>query len=897
MNRRPATTLALMLAFSAGALLSCAPRQQSSRPADLPLWVAGGAQPGHAEKDEEGGPSGARQALEFWSAQRAYPKAPEDGYGVALQQARQMRTKAVAAIEDGVAPWSAIGPANVGGRTLCLALDPLDPDVIYAGSASGGLWKSTTGGVGADAWDPVDTGYPVLGVATIAIDPDDGDVMYIGTGEAYSYGTADGGEVIRTTRGSYGVGILKTVDGGATWTPSLDWTYEQSRGVWMIRIDPGNTSTLYAATTEGIYKSIDAGASWNLVHAVIMATDVRIHPEDSDIIFAAHGNFGSTGHGIYRSIDGGQNWTKLTAGLPAGFTGKAQLAISPIKPVFPPGAQNRIYVSIGNEGAGLGLYMSSDGGDTWTLSNSLNYASYQGWYSHYVVLSPFDVNTLFTGGIEIWRSTNGGPSLTVRSNWQSVFFGTSPPEGPLGGPKYAHADHHFALWHPTDPNTIFFASDGGVFKTTDGGDTFQSLIGGYQTSQFYNGFSTSPTDANVALGGLQDNFTVLYQGTNAWGRAIGGDGTWSALNPDLNSTMYGSAQYLQMFRSYDSGGDWDFAGPPEQPDDFTAFSAPYVLSPSNPSVLYAGRSHVYRSDDEGVNWTATNGGSQLSSGNPVVSLVVAPSSTDVVYAGTAPIAGPAHVFRTTNGGASWDDVTNSLPDRYPSDIVVDPLDPDRVFVTLMGFGSSHVFMSNDGGDVWNDIGGGLPDIPTSAVMLDPDYRDVIYVGTDLGIYFSLDAGGTWQPFNDGMPLAMVNDLEVYLAGRKLRAATHGNGAWERDLFGPGACAAPGEVSDLMLGHGGGPGGTTTLVWSPPGDSGVAPVSYDTVSSLDPADLDTDPSVTCVESDGTDTTATETADPGPGVVRYFVVRAQSICGVGPAGSDSDGAPRAAQDCPL
>ncbi|MCP3981319.1 MAG: hypothetical protein GY716_18615 [bacterium] len=878
------TLVALCLA------LSCAPRQKPVEAHGLPTWVArhGGDDDSSEESaDEKRGPSGAMKALDFWSAQRAYPQATisETGYGTALQQLADRRGRSAARGVTGVPAWEAMGPANVGGRTLCLALRSDDPDVLFAGSASGGLWKSTTGGVGADAWDYVDTGFPVLGVATIAIDPDDNDVMYIGTGEAYSYQGTNGGEVIRTTRGSYGVGILKSIDGGATWSKSLDWSYAQSRGVWMIRIHPTDGDVLYAATTEGVYKSIDAGASWDLVHAVVMAMDVRIHPTNPDKVFAAHGNFATTGVGIYRTKDGGQTWLPLSVGLPNGWTGKAQLAISETSP-------ETVYASIADQGSGHGLYRSVNGGDSWSQVSSTNYAQYQGWYAHYVAVSPFDVDTLFTGGIEIWRSTDGGSTLDIRSSWQSVFFGTTPPEGPIGDTDYAHADHHFALWHPTEPNTVFFASDGGVFKTTDLGDTFQSLIGGYQTTQFYNGFSNSALNPDFAMGGLQDNFTVIYQGTNAWSREIGGDGTWTSQNPNTPTTIYGSAQSLQMARSFDSGGNWNFISPPSQSGDVTAFVAPHVLSHDDPTVLYAGRSRIYRSDNQGSNWNATNGGAQLSPGNPVLSLAAARTDVDVAYAGTAPLSGPARVFRTDDGGVSWTDVTGTLPDRYPSDISIDPNDPDRVLVTFMGFGTSHVFLSEDAGDSWDDIGVGLPDIPTSAVAVDPDYPEVVYVGTDLGTYVSLDSGATWQEFNDGMPLAMINDLKVFQPGRKMRAATHGNGAWQRDLIGPGNCAAPGEAKDLTLAS---QTGSTLLSWTAPLDPGVAPVTYDTLASSAADGFDGGASATCVEADGDDTLSTDASDPLPGQVTYYVIRPRSLCGAGPLGSASSGQPRTAPAC--
>ena len=450
------------------------------------------------------------------------------------------------------------------------------------------------------------------------------------------------------------------------------------------------------------------------------------------------------------------------------------------------------------------------------------------------------------------------------------------------------------------------------------GVSFESLIGGYQTSQFYNGFSNSGSDPNFAMGGLQDNFTVIYQGTNAWRRVIGGDGTWTAMNPLVGTTIYGSAQYLNLFRSRDAGNSWSSIAPPELSGDVTPFVSPYVLCPDQPTVLYAARSRVYRSDTEGSSWVATNGGVALSSGNPVLSLAVAKTTPDTVYAGTAPIASRARVFRTRNGGSSWTDVTGALPDRYPSDIAVDPNDDRKVYVTFMGFGTSHVFKSANGGDSWTDIGGGLPDIPTSAIAVDPDHPEVIYVGTDLGIFLSDDAGASWQPFTSGMPLAMVNDLKVFLPGRKIRAATHGNGVYERPLYEPceggdtdrdGVCDPvdcapldpqtwhrPSEATGLLLAKA--DGSTASLVWSAPTEPGGAVVVYDTVSSLNPADFVTDASVGCVESDdGPNTASADVRVPESGSVIFYLVRAENACGPGAAGSGTSGVPRAMINCPV
>jgi photosystem II stability/assembly factor-like uncharacterized protein len=734
----------------------------------------------HGKFETEEATSGALEALNLWAAERAYPNPviPDVGQAAAFAEMQFSRVQSVAGadpIDHLVGPWTSLGPNNIGGRTLALALLPGNPDVMFAGSANGGLWKSITGGVGADAWDYVETGFPVSAVSTIAIDPRNPSVMYIGTGEVYRYQNSIGGDVERTTRGSYGIGILKSTDGGATWSKSLDWSLNQTRGVWSIRIHPANSNIVYAATTEGVYKSLNAGATWTLSLNVLMATDLRIHPTAPETVLVACGNFGSAGTGLYRTLNGGTSWTKLTTGLPASWTGKALIDISPVNPAW-------VYASIANSGAGVGLYRSINTGVNWTLMNATDYPTYQGWYAHWVLCSLNNVNTLYVGGIDIWKSTNAGTTLSQVSDWTQIYLGTPLPGQPGGGPLYAHADQHFAVRHPTDPNTFFVVSDGGVFKTTDGGASYTGLNGGYVTTQFYQGFTNSKLTANYAIGGMQDNLTAIYHGTTAWERVIGGDGCWTAIHPANDLTLYGAAQYLDIYRSYDGGQNWTSIAPPNPGGAITGFVAPYVLCPSSPSRLYAGRNLVYRSDSEGTVWAAANNGAALDGVNPAFSMAVSATNADLIFVATAPNGTRGHLYKSLNGGTSWTDVTGTLPDRYLSDITLDPTNDNRLYVAVMGFGSSHLFRSDNQGGAWIDVGTGLPDVPASAVEVDPQHPSNVYVGTDLGVYVSVDQGQDWHPFMTGMPTASVNDLKVSGPSRKIRAATHGNGVYERDLL-------------------------------------------------------------------------------------------------------------------
>jgi len=722
--------------------------------------------------------SGAYKALNFWSFQRAYPfKAiPDVGYYQAFKVAKQKLSKSVS---DSLPPWQAIGPHNMGGRTLAIAFNPQNPNTIYAGSASGGLWRSYTGGVGAHAWEYVHTGYPVLAVSSIAFAPDDSNTIYIGTGEVYNYQSAGTGAAYRATRGSYGIGILKSNDGGLTWEKSLDWSYHQQRGVWAVKVNPLNPNTVWAATTEGTYKSTDAGEHWNRVLDVIMATDLIINPQDTNVVVVGCGNFASEGHGIYRTVDGGSSWTKITQGLPETFEGKIQLAMYRDIPAF-------IYASIGNgfsfsNGASW-LCMSTDAGATWGIVSTEDYSKWQGWYSHDVAVDPINLSNVIAVGIDVWKSTSGGMNLVKKTLWSAWYSGPVPPGEPEGPSYFSHADHHDVIYHPENSNIIYFATDGGVFRSTDGGETFEGCNGGYQTVQFYNGFACSYQDSSLAIGGMQDNGTIIYRGSTTWDRlVIGGDGCWSGIDATNDHIMYGSYQNLHLMKSTQQGRNWRSIQPPGS-SRITVFAAPFVVGINNPDILYAGRDIIYKSTSGGNSWSTTNSGRPLD-GNPALAMAISHQTTDVVYVSTAPYKTRPGVFRTRDGGQSWDNITGSLPDRFPMDVAVDPTDDRIVYVTFSGFGTSHVFKSVDGGDNWQDIGIGLPDVPTSAVTVDPKYPNIIYVGNDLGVYASRDGGTTWVDFSQGLPDAViVMDLVISPANRKLRVATHGNGAYERDLL-------------------------------------------------------------------------------------------------------------------
>lgn len=708
----------------------------------------------HSHEQLPAEPSGAFQALSFWTESRAYPDndIPADAYYREYVAAKS-RIPPLPNASAASTPWRSIGPINFSGRMIGLALNPLNPNTIYAGSASGGVWRSYSGGSAGD-WQRIATGFPVLGVNAIAIDPTDTNVIYIGTGEVYRYNGSTGGTVIRPTRGSYGMGILKSTDNGASWTKSLDWSYNQQRGVQAIRLNPQNPRTVIAATSEGIYRSTNAGATWDSVLSVLMARDIAIHPLDTTLILVTAGNFATAGNGIYRSTDGGSTFARCTD-IPS-FNGMARLAMYASDP-------NIVYAHLADSTIFVGsIYKTTDFGASWTFVTSNSSSDVQGWYSRLLAVHPTNSNILVLGAQGLWKSTNGGASFsTVAQGW---------------------ADFHEFVQHPFQPNTIYIADDGGVWRSTNFGDTYTYVGQGLVTSQFYNGFSNSATDSLRALGQVQDHFGWMYTGSPAWPQGGVDEVGWTAINPQNDFIMYaGNRNGGGIYKSTNRGAGF-FSASSGITSGLRSWHTPFVLAPANPNVLYFGRSIIYKTTNGAASWTATNSGSAIDV-NPPLAMAVCPTSPDTVIVGTAPLNARARYFRTTSGGATWTDITGILPDRYPMDLAIDPQNSSTFYAAIGGFGTGRLFKSTDAGESWMDMTGTLPDVPTTAVAIDPSNSDYIYVGTDIGVYVSTDGGESWYVFNEGLPEALiVADLTISPSNRYLRLASHSNGVFERPLL-------------------------------------------------------------------------------------------------------------------
>ncbi len=731
---------------------------------------------------------GSYHSLEFLSYARAYPydDIPDAGFSKAFEFHKEKFLSHSSTKGNDI---EAMGPLNTSGRTLTVAINPQADSVIYAGSASGGLWRSRSLGLGR-SWEYVETGYPILGVSTITFAPNDSMTMYIGTGEVYNYSDTGTDGAYRSTRGSYGMGILKSVDGGKTWSKSLDWSYNEKHGVWMIKVSPLNPNILYAATTEGVYKSTDAGETWQRRLPVIMATDVEIDPRDDDKVIVSCGNLGSDRKGIYYTTDGGLFWERSESDDMIPFQGKILLARSPHDP-------DHLYASVGNgfsdADAMTQLLKSEDNGLSWTEVNNLDYSKWQGWFSHDVAIDPYNPENLITVGIEVYKSVDGGNRLSLQND-AGVTGGRPAIEGPDGPANYVHSDIHFVAYHPNIEDLVLLGTDGGVFLSFDNGETFRSANGGMQTTQFYNGFSVSNSDPNFAIGGLQDNSTVVFRGDDTWQRAAGGDGSWTAINQNNNDEVYASAQRLNIFTSTDNARSFtDRVTPWFLPGDLPLFIAPYVVPESRPSTIYGGARYFYRSTNRGRAWSTMNGGEMVDSGNRIYAMDVSRAIPTSVMIATVPENTKGSVLFTDDAGQTWSGNNADLPDRVPNDVALSTLNPNLGFVCYSGFDTQHVFVTEDKGQSWTAIDIELPNVPTNAIVLDEE-AGILYVGTDISVYYAdvtdLVAGEPmgaldWKLYSENLSSATITmDLKISRSDRKLWIATHGNGAYRGNLIDP-----------------------------------------------------------------------------------------------------------------
>jgi photosystem II stability/assembly factor-like uncharacterized protein len=648
----------------------------------------------------------------------------------AFQQLREMEQRGRAG-----ATWFSLGPVNVAGRCLAIEVHPQNSAIVYAGFASGGLWKSTDGG---NTWMPLGDDLPTLAVSAIEIDPNNPDRIWIGTGEGW--GNIDA---------VHGVGLLRSTDGGQTWeTTGYNYEMNANRDVYELEYNPV-TGTLLLAADNGLYRSTDGGDTFDAIFTLGQWKDVELQRGSSNVVFACAHAMAEAG--FYRSTDDGLTWTRITAGTPTSDMGNMRFALTDADP-------NIIYWAIAKGGGQMkGIWKSTDGGLSFSqvYVPGQNHYLTQGWYNLTIDVSPTDPDIVFSGGVYFFKSTNGGSSFVQFAN-------------------NIHVDHHATAWDPSNPNIFWVGSDGGVWRSVNGGTSFQDKNNGLVTLQFY-AMNHSVTLPTRALGGTQDNGTWVYNNSQNWSYVLGGDGFFTEVDYQDENIVYAELYYGEHYRSMNGGpGMYPInngiteAGP---------WSTPTHMDFSDPATLYtAHNTTVFKTTNRGNSWFPITTESIYGSGT---SIHQCRNQPDVLV-----VTSKLKVWVSTDHGATWEDRSSGLiTGSSISDVHVHPDDPNIILVTLSSYNPNlhQIYKTTDQGLSWFPIDEGLPDEPINSVEIDPSHPDWYFIGTDLGVYVSFDAGATWTPFNVGLPHAVVADIRIHDQGRFLRAATHGRGMWEVDI--------------------------------------------------------------------------------------------------------------------
>ncbi len=789
-------------------------------------------------------------SAEWFMAQRTYGLGyiPQDAEIRAVEdvrtrmipvlQAQQSLQKSAAASS---LPWEYHGPGNIGGRLRGLVVHPNDPNILYAGSVSGGVWKSTNGGA---SWFPTMNDLITLNVSALAMKPGDPNTLYAGTGEGFFY-----------TDNLPGRGILKTTDGGNTWKRVHIAQGLNSPFITAIAVSPADPTVVYAAGRQAvpqlaalypplpvetipdrgvsaIFKSTDSGETWQNITtgkgiehnpsnlADNFPADVVVSPTDANVVFGTFGLYYPGG--IWKSINGGQAWSRLTNGLPN--SNLPNTGYGRIKPAMAPSDPNVLYASFTYDrkqgdtvnlldGAMLGLWKTTNGGQSWTQAttpltinqrnrndgNTTALGS-QGNYASAMIVHPTDPNIVFVGGLDIYKTTDGGNSWSQVSMWIPPGDSNNPE-----GIPYVHGDHHvFAFDLSTNPPTLYNGSDGGVARSRDLGNTWGVLNKDLGVTQFYT-FAVHPTNPNIMLGGTQDNGTpMLLSGQeNLWRDVSGGDGWQTFFDYTDPTRIYVAQQQLNVFRyviNYATGRFTESKsigyiggsnGITQRDFQKADFFPPYELSPNNPSVLVLGTNRVLRSTNRGDSWTPISAEFNM----PLAAVAIAEGNDDVIWAATY----DAKIFKTENNGTSWAQVTHpNLPNRFITDLEFDPSNLNTVYLTYSGYATPHVFKSTDAGASWTNITNNLPDIPANTIQVHPQQPNLIFLGTDIGVFLSKDAGQTWEPCTNGLPNVQVTAIVLNPNTNRVVAGTHGRGVYSTELDSGENAELNIEVTEISL---------------------------------------------------------------------------------------------------
>jgi len=653
--------------------------------------------------------------------------------------------------------WTAMGPLGAmtgsvnglpakSGRDNFITFDPSNSNTYWCGTPSGGLWKTTNNG---GNWTTATDYLTVIGCSDMAIDPTNTNIMYLATGDGEGNGD------------TYSIGVLKSTDGGQTWNATgLVFTVNQQRQMRRIIVNPANPQIVIAVGNFGVYRTTNGGTNWTQVQSGNFY-DAKFKPGNPNVVFTA-------GNLLYRSLNGGANFTQInsTNGIPSGAN-RMNIAVTSAD-------TNYVYVlaSKSSNSGLLGVFRSTNGGSSFStmstspdiLNNSCNPGSAtggQGWYDLTCAASPLNKDEFVVGGVNIWRSLNGGSSFSNIGCWTST--GANPPQ--------VHADQHELEYTPA--GTLYVANDGGVYERLGTG-VWLDHTSPRNIAQIYK-LGLSSLNPNLWITGHQDNGTNIHNG-GTYSATYGGDGMDCFIDRTNDNLMFASLYYGGFKRSGNGGASWisivnGLSGGAD-------WVSPWKQDPVSPQTLYAGYSQLFVSTDLGLSWnqTTNSGGSGY-----VVEFAIAPSDNQVIYM----IHGTS-LRKTIDGGQTWTNVTSNVPvgSGAPTFITIDPSDANTAWVTLSGYSAANkIFQTNNGGINWTNITYNLPNLPANCSVYQTGTNDRIYVGMDVGVYTKDNSSTSWTLYNSGLPNVPISDMEISPAAPTLlRAGTYGRGVYQVDVI-------------------------------------------------------------------------------------------------------------------
>jgi photosystem II stability/assembly factor-like uncharacterized protein len=674
-----------------------------------------------------------------------------------IQAARDRSALLAAAPPSPESTWRSLGPAGipdgqtygtgpgssvtVSGRVAAIAVAPNDSNHLLVGSAAGGIWESRDRGL---SWTPRIDDQPTLSIGALAVDPSDPSTVYAGTGEGNS-------EYFHL-----GQGILVSRDGGSSWAQVAEQVFG-AIGFYRIVVDPVGGGRLLVATTGGAAESPDGGASWALLHQGL-TWDISLakhHAGTEEILLAAP-------DGLFRGQNGGTLKKVNLPGLPALDPDRERMAVAHVR-----SDPSQAYVFAATQGQARLWHRSSANGPwdsidlpSFSLGDLVDdvLAVDQAAYDWYLAVPNDRDDTVYLGAKELVRG------VRTDGDWQWSDISTRIAQG-----DSIHPDQHTMAFDPQDPNVLYAGSDGGIFRSPDRGDSWESLNAGLAISEVE--YLTQRSDEPIwLLAGLQDNGTIRREGLDRWaqvGLGDGGDCGTDLSHPDVCYHSY-YHMYLERSRHRGDPDSWVGVTPPGDPNQRGQLFYPPV-EVNGQVVVKAGHT-VYLSRDAATSWSQI----VLPGGNrSVASALAIPTPTTVLV---ATIEGDVLRIDFDNGGWSAAVALGRPRDGWISDLLVDPTHPNRYWCTFSNPGA--VFRSDDAGATWSDVTANLPAIPVNAIITDPATQDRVWVACDVGVFESTDAGGSWSVFGTGLPNCLAVDLLFYEPDRLLCVATRSRGVWE-----------------------------------------------------------------------------------------------------------------------